>query len=738
MTLAIDADLARVAEGRRLPGYGGVVGVDDGGVIRYVSADLDGRFGLRIDDVIGRSFLEFIEDFDAEQAVESFGGVLQRPGHHQVLEVALRSADGSVPVDVVADNCLEAIGLVLLNLGDPLDRRRSVQLLHAQAEAIRKIALGGSLNAAVNEILVFLERALPGFRAAAFLEEHLWAGEATASPSLPPTFTDRMALLIRDDAHHPGALAVNEDEVIIAADVGEPRWATSVAAMNDAGERFGCIWSVPIRHARGEDSRGCIEVYGPHVAHPHDEDWTILELASRLAAVAFDRNRMQAQLVRDAEIDPLTGTPNRRVLKTMLRTILDGDERGQPVCFIDLDRLKVVNDGLGHEAGDHVIREAANRLGAAMSGVGVVGRFGGDEFVAIGVSAELDHASMAQRCLDAFAEPVFVAGRTWQLSASVGVVKIDAQRTPGEVLRDADAAMYEAKRAGRGRWRLFESSTREGVVRRMHLEQQLRPALEGGHLTAFFQPMVRASNWQLCGIETLARWHEGEGVWVPPDEFIPLAEELGLIDRLGEQMIDEALAAVDAVNEATAKMCHASVNVSPMQLQSEQLFEKLVSERADGRPTGQLCLEMTEQHIIDDTDRTLMQLQRLLDAGVGLAVDDFGTGYSSLAALHRLPATMLKIDRALVNRLADPAGEAVVAAAIGVAQAYGMETVAEGVETTAQALRLCELGVDHLQGYLFARPEPLDALVERLAGDAWCWDVDETELSAQRSLPLPT
>jgi diguanylate cyclase (GGDEF)-like protein len=726
--------LGQAIEGRRLRGYIGLVGVDREGTIRYASPELEGHYGLAAADFVGRSFLDFIDEADVGQAIESFGGVGERAGHHQATEIRLQLGAVVDRVGVVAENRLDDpnIGLVLLNLADPADRRRSVQLLDAQAEVVRQIALGGTLDVAVGEILAFVERALPGYRSAAYFIGHAWSGDAVAAPSLSPAFTQRMATALRMNASMPGAIALDDQETIIAADLSEPQWAEAALTV---GQQISSIWSVPIRYERGADCLGCIEIYGPNPNHPRDEDWTILRLASRLAAVAFDRVRTQDRLIREAEIDPLTGTPNRRVLKSMLANILAADDRGHPVCFIDLDRLKVVNDGLGHEAGDYVIREAARRLVELVGDEGVVGRFGGDEFVAISSSSSMNHEDLAQRCVDAFADPIRVVGRSWHLSASIGVVVVDGQRTPGEILRDADAAMYEAKRAGRGHWQLFEASTREFAVRRMKLEQQLRDAVQRDAVEAGFQPVVRASDWEVCGIETLARWEVEPGVWVPPAEFIQLAEEIGLIDELGIHMVDHAMGALDALEHAGLDLCHVSVNVSPLQLQSGQIFDKIAEAAERGR-AGLMCLEMTEQHIIDDTERTLQLLHRLLDLGVGLAVDDFGTGYSSLGALHRMPARMLKIDKRLVEQVGQQAGDAVVAAVVGVAKAYGMATVAEGVETVGQALRLRDLGVDSLQGFLFARPEPLSDMIARLGRPGWHWDVPESVLRDQPVLPF--
>jgi diguanylate cyclase (GGDEF)-like protein len=627
-------------------------------------------------------------------------------------------------VDVVADNRLDdRIAAVLLHLADPQDRRRSAQLLDRQAEIIRQIALGDSLELAIHEVLGFTEHALPGFRSAAFVVED-GALVAATSTSVDRGTVDRIAAaLVADEPPWPSALS--EEEIIVAVDLDEPQWS-ELEVVAPAGA--GCAWSVPIRSDRGARMLGTIELYGPAALHPRDEDWTVLRLAGRLITIAVDHARAQQQLIHDAEIDPLTGTPNRRVVSVALAQLFEHGDYGRAVCFIDLDRLKVVNDALGHDAGDLLIREAADRLTRAVGDDGLVGRFGGDEFVAIAHSADIECDVFAQRCLDAFSRPIMIGGRNWHLSASIGAVVVDDQRTPTEVLRDADTAMYEAKRAGRGRWRRFQTSDRELVRRRMQLEQRLGDGIRYGNMWAWFQPVVRASDWGLVGVEALARWEIDPGSWVAPTEFVPLAEELGLIDELGSLMLRQAIDGREAIVAARGEPCAVSINVSPVQVRSDHLFAELDELRAERGAVPSVCLEMTEEHMIDDTESTLERLHRMRSFGVQLAVDDFGTGYSSLAMLHQVPADVLKIDRELVSQVGTPSGQAVLAAVIGVAQAYDLRTVAEGVETVDEALALRDMGVDHLQGFLFAPAEPIDQLITRVTKRAWAWDVDPADV----------
>lgn len=726
----LDHGSAAAIEKRRLPGFQGVAAITSDGVIVYVSPSVDGRFGVDSATAVGRNFLEFVDGSDAGQAIDSFGGVLTKAGYHPALEIRVGPADGErTSVDVVAENCLESdLGVVIMNLADSRERSMSAHLLNAQAEVVRQIALGGSLATALESIAGFISTALPGFGAVAYVRDgDCYVGWGHGLPPNRITEVERALML---DHRYNGALSIADAEPKVAVDAtGDPVWPQTGRVV---GEWVRSVWSVPIRHDRGAPVAGCIEIYGPDAVMPRDDDWIVLQLVSRLAAIAVDHSIMQAQLAQDANVDPLTEIPNRRVITSQLAEAMLAGER-PIVAFIDLDHLKVVNDGLGHEAGDQVIIAAARRLRDAVGPDGVVGRFGGDEFIIVVPEREQGAQELGNRCLAAFSEPVTVGGRAWQVSASIGMVAVDGQAGPSEVLRDADAAMYEAKRAGRGRWVLFESSTRDSVVRRLRLEQQLRVAVELGEVDGWVQPIVRCADWRLWGVEVLARWRPDGREWVPPSDFIALAEEIGLIDDIGMQMIERALLARRLMVAQGYADAVASVNLSPVQLQSDRLFERL---RSLGAAANGLQLEMTEQRIVDDSAATLADLQRILGFGLGLAIDDFGTGYSSLGALHRIPAGTLKIDRSLVAQSDTDAGRAVVTAVVGVARAYEMATVAEGVETPEQAIRLRALGVDALQGYLFARPEPIDDLARRLARGRWCWEVDPTALPVDDTLQL--
>ncbi len=426
--------------------------------------------------------------------------------------------------------------------------------------------------------------------------------------------------------------------------------------------------------------------------------------------------------------DPLTGLPNRRLfLKALDRALRDAaahPEAGRPaVAFLDLDRFKFVNDSLGHHVGDMLLAAVAPRLAAAVRPGDLLARFGGDEFAVLCVSLADEQAAVrvAERLNAALHRPVPIAGDDLHVTASVGVaVAPPGSRDADGLLRDADVAMYRAKELGRERAELFDDSLRERVRARLHLENELRRALEREELTTAYQPIVELQGGKVAGIEALVRWnHERDGP-IAPDRFIGLAEETGLIVPLGWQVLRQACRQAvrwDAEGGPLAGL-PLSVNFSARQFMHADLVASVERILADtGLPADRLVLEITESVLMEDAAAPATTFKALRRRGVKLALDDFGTGYSSLSYLQRYPLQQVKLDREFVAGLA--AGgreEAIVGAMLAMARALGIDVVAEGVETAAQLDVLRRLGCGLGQGYLFARPESAAALADTMRG----------------------
>jgi diguanylate cyclase (GGDEF)-like protein len=388
------------------------------------------------------------------------------------------------------------------------------------------------------------------------------------------------------------------------------------------------------------------------------------------------------------------------------------------VLFIDLDNFKVVNDSLGHNAGDTLLIELSKRLRGAIRPSDTIARFGGDEFVVLceDIGAEHDAVAVGNRIVEAASEPFMLAGREMYVSASVGVaLAVDCDPTPETLLRDADAAMYRAKERGRGRVEVFDDALRARILERLELEQGLRRALQRGELRVYYQPEMSVSEGRMVAVEALVRWEHPERGLLEPAAFMPLAEETGLIVAIGEWVLREACTQVAAWRANGAKI-DVAVNVSARQLSHPDLLETVRSALTDsGLPADALCLEITESAVMGDPEASLTTLALVKELGVKIALDDFGVGFSSLAQLKELlPLHALKVDRSFISGLDnDDRNSAIVAAVVMLATTLGVTAIAEGVETQAEADQARALGCDVSQGYFFVAPEPAYAIAER-------------------------
>jgi diguanylate cyclase (GGDEF)-like protein/PAS domain S-box-containing protein len=449
-----------------------------------------------------------------------------------------------------------------------------------------------------------------------------------------------------------------------------------------------------------------------------EQDGSVCHLLEQVFDVT-ERRQFEQRLAYQATHDPLTGLPNRALLMQELAATLAGADAANPaaVVFLDLDHFKWVNDSLGHDAGDDLLRVLGHRLQGVVRTTDLVGRFGGDEFVVImpgirpseGTSDRERAAELAARLNTVFRDSFLLGEREVVLTASLGIAFVDRTGLrPEQIVRDADAAMYRAKELGRDRFEVFDAPLRARAVRRMELEHALRRAVEREELRVWFQPEVDLATGTVVGCEALVRWERPEHGLVMPNEFIPLAEETGVIQDIGAWVLREACRQAVEWPDHDGGPTRVRVNLAPRQLASGDLvsFVELVLTETGLAPDA-LCLEITETALVDETGHAREILERLALLGVRLAVDDFGTGWSSLGYLKRLPVDELKIDRSFVDGLGSDAEDtAIVTAVVNMAEALGLAVVAEGVETVAQRDELVRLGCRLAQGYLFGRPQP--------------------------------
>jgi diguanylate cyclase (GGDEF)-like protein/PAS domain S-box-containing protein len=439
-----------------------------------------------------------------------------------------------------------------------------------------------------------------------------------------------------------------------------------------------------------------------------------------------ERKALEAELRRRAFHDSLTDLPNRALFLDRLGHALERLSRSPStiaVLFIDLDGFKLVNDSLGHGAGDRLLTTIGARLTSGLRPADTVARFGGDEFAVLiedaGTASQV--LKIASRLIEIVSVPVRVEGRDVAVTASIGITLTEsAARSTDNLLREADIALYQAKGLGKARAVLFDDGMDQGVQERLDLETDLRQALERQEFRLFYQPEVDLDTGEIVGVEALLRWQHPVRGLVPPDAFIPLAEETELIVPIGEWVLEEACRqAVEwQALGGTLSTLMMSVNISARQFARRDLAEQVGEALGrSGLAPECLRLEITESAVMQDLDLAVANLDACKDLGVLLALDDFGTGYSSLNYLLRFPVDVLKIDRSFVQRLSEERGAAAVVRAVtATAQALGLDVTVEGIETPRQLGQLREMECTRGQGYYFARPLPADALAALLAG----------------------
>jgi diguanylate cyclase (GGDEF)-like protein/PAS domain S-box-containing protein len=436
-----------------------------------------------------------------------------------------------------------------------------------------------------------------------------------------------------------------------------------------------------------------------------------------------ERKAAEARIERLAHHDALTGLLNRYSLQNRLEQGLNTARRENhwlAVLFIDMDRFKSINDTLGHHIGDRLLQEVARRLQEGVRESDIVARQGGDEFVVVltGLMDVHDSAPVTNKLLRSLGDVYDIEGHSLHSSPSIGVsIFPDDGDSADVLLKNADAAMYHAKDKGRNNIQYFTATMTAVALERMEVEHDLHSALANREFELFYQPQIRARDRTIFGVEALIRWRHPQRGLVPPDRFIPIAEDAGLIESIGVWVLDEACRQLAEWRKAGISGIRMAVNLSAHQLRSPHLA-LLVSQCITRHhiEDGELELEITESAAMENPERAIGQLRGLRDLGVHLAIDDFGTGYSSLAYLKHLPIQTLKLDRSFVRDIETDANDAAISAAtIALAHTLGLQVVAEGVETQTQADFLTIThGCDILQGYLFGRPEPAAKVIEHL------------------------
>ena len=437
--------------------------------------------------------------------------------------------------------------------------------------------------------------------------------------------------------------------------------------------------------------------------------------------------------------DSLTGLPNRGMFTELLKAEIESAKQSPDylfaVLFLDLDRFKNINDSLGHTHGDLLLVAFAERLERTLRPFDTLARFGGDEFAILisGMSDTTDAVRVAQRIQDELSQPFVLHKNSAFATSSIGIaLSSSGYDKPEDILRDADTAMYRAKENGKARYEVFDHGMHARAVSRLQLESDLRQAVENKEFCVFYQPIVSLQTGRLAGFEALVRWNHPRRGLVSPADFIPVAEETGLIVPIGEWVLGEACAKVREWQTAspTHRSLSLSVNLSGRQVAQPDLLERIKEALAASKLSPHcLKLEITESVVMENAEAATVMFRQLRSLGVQLSIDDFGTGYSSLSYLHRFPLNYLKIDRSFVSRLTTENDNAIVRTISTLARNLGMEVIAEGIETDDQYQQLRTLGCEYGQGYLFSPPVNVEAVLHLLVQDA--------HRESEPGLPLP-
>jgi diguanylate cyclase (GGDEF)-like protein/PAS domain S-box-containing protein len=730
--------------------------VDGTGRVKQTTGEFTDVLGYPANWWKGQPGFDLIHPDDRPVALELFEWSLEHPGEPISDVFRTRHHDGRWElIEYTAVNKLDdpAVDAVVVTTHNVTEVRLAEALLSDEAAVLELIARNADLRDILDEVVRMVEFHTGG-RAGVFILDRDAPSDVQACSS--EDLSEMLRAAVAGGAPSTCAEAIRLREPVIVDDVQtHPFTADNPGPFLAAGIRS--AWSHPVMDTDGSEVLGTIAVYHDAPREPTAREHDVIGVASHLVAIAVERDRTQRRLEHQARHDQLTGLPNRWAIIEQVEAALARvrEHRGAvAVMLIDLDRFKLVNDSLGHGAGDAVLVAFGERLQSLVGPDDFVGHFGGDEFVVVleGVDDAEEVHRLASRLDLALSEPFTVvldvadtrvadAGVVGSvlapgdpaleiggplehqifLSTSIGVAIGHEGSTSGQqLLQQADTAMFRAKDRGRDRLEVFDDDMRRRAAEHLRVDRELRLAVERAQLRVHYQPKIDLRSGRIVGAEALLRWHHPERGMITPAEFITLAEETGLVVRIGAWVLDEAVRQASTwCRHAGAAAFRVSVNLSPRQLMSPGLVS-LVARTLERYhwPAGQLVLELTESLLIDDSDAALAVLRQLKALGVQLAIDDFGTGYSSLGYLHRFPFDIVKVDREFVASLGpDGEGSAVAAAVMHMARALCLETVAEGVESAEQLDGLRALGCDMAQGFYFSEAVPGPQLTELLRRD---------------------
>ncbi len=603
--------------------------------------------------------------------------------------------------------------IYLLGISEDISKRKKSELFaDRNAEILEMIAKGELASSIYDAIAIMHEERHPGMRCS-MLELHDGKLIHGGAPSLPKEYCDAVhGLEYGPDVGSCGTSTYTGKRCLVENIETDPKWAEIKHVALPHGMR--CCWSEPIKNSSGK-VLGAFGMYYNHPALPNEEESNDLISAARLSSIVMMRDQDQERIRQLAYIDELTGLASRAHFYQSLEESIKRSERQKrrfSLLYIDLDDFKNINDSLGHDVGDLLLKVVAKRLASASRDIDYIGRISGDEFCIL-VEDVIDNyvaANVAQRCLDIVSQSIELSGRKITPACSIGIAHYPEDGgNLSTLLKAADTSLYAAKECGKNRYAFYKPEFTHRAEYRFKFEQHLREAIEKQQLSLVYQPQVNVNTGEIIGVEALSRWHHPVLGQVQPIEFIATAERIGMIKPLTEWVLYTACSQAIAWKKAGLSAPHIAVNISPSHFLDKDivsLIKRVIDET--GMAPGELLLEVTES--VAQTDQeNLLVFKELRDLGILLAIDDFGTGYSSFASLKHLNVDFLKIDKYFIDdMLTDTEALILISSMIDMGHKLGHRIIAEGVETSEQLNMIKKLGCGTVQGYLFSKPVGTD------------------------------
>ncbi len=698
------------------------------GEVRAASNRLSRYVGIPAIEAIGLSVFRFIHPDDQHLALDSLLRTVQFPGENSPLDIRAVHRDGSNSlVEITAQELVEGQDDSLLITVEPAETRPlSEGVVADQLRLLDMIGRGERLESTLNEIVRLARRRLKAGCALLVRERPRAHLRVQSSDGLSAALIASLDGTNVAAGSNPCGLAALSGHVLRSPTAQtDPDWHQQLPHfVADGIER---TWVGPLLSRHVDRTIGSLAFFGGPFWSPSSTDVRLIELFASLASVAIQRSQVESVLQFQANHDHLTGLPNRTLFLERLDAALAArweDSAEVAVLFVDLDRFKVINDALGHDCGDEVLVAVADRLLTAVRSGGSVARFGGDEFtiLADGIRQASDAVAIGERIVAAFRAPLQTSSGEMTLTVSVGIALSGLVRLcAADMLRDADAAMYEAKRRGKNRVEVFGAGMREQALERLEFSHALHNAVGRNAFSLDFQPQIDLQAQVIDATEALLRWRRSDSRILSAGEFVAVAEETGAIHPLGQWVLDQACSQAKSWATGSDRPLRVWVNVSVNELLQTEFVERIKRALEHHSIAPQLIgFEVTESALSTHFDAAATALHRLRDLGVATAIDDFGTGFASLSSLRRLAVDFIKIDGSFINEIGpNLRGLALVSAIIDLVHATGGQVVAEGVETAEQFSALCRIGCDRAQGYWIGAPAPSDRVASHLTDFGW-------------------